>query len=209
MAGLSRSLRAVGAPDDREAICGSYHRGMSEPTEASAPAKRAHRSEPARDRSQLALGVVALIAVVALGLAAWALLRPAPTSSTSAAGEPTYTDAQRTDSKLKICTAFNTVRAGVTQNTNLVPPGGPEDVTGALAVAANARLSLSDGGAYLLARLDPATAPELAEAIRSFGNGLMDIGAASTAGAKNTDPEQATRLKDADAANTTIIGLCK
>jgi hypothetical protein len=182
---------------------------MSDPTEAEAGSstRRAHRNPSSRDRSQLALVVVAVIAVVACALAAWALLRPVPTSSATDASN--YTDAQRADSKAKICTAFNTVRSGVSQNTNLTPPGGPEDVTGALAVAANARLSLYDGGQYLLARLDPATAPELADPIRTFGNTLMDIGAAATAGAQNSDPQQADRLKSADAANTTITGLCK
>jgi hypothetical protein len=181
---------------------------MSDPTQTEST-PRAHRTAPSRDRSQVALAVVAVIAVVAVGLAAWALLRPAPSSSADNAGTSTYTDAQRADSKAKICTAFNTVRTGVSQNTNLTPPGGPEDVTGALAVAANARLSLYDGGQYLLARLDPATAPELADPVRAFGNALMDIGAAATAGAQNSDPQQATRLREADAANTTISNLCK
>ncbi|CAN5439815.1 hypothetical protein BH09ACT8_BH09ACT8_00440 [soil metagenome] len=182
---------------------------MSDPTEAGSSTRQAHRTPTSSDRSQLPLVVVAVIAVVACGLAAWALLRPAPNSSATNASSVTYTDTQRTDSKAKICAAFNTVRIGVSQNTNLTPPGGPADVTGALAVAANARLSLYDGGQYLLARLDPATAPELADPIRSFGNTLMDIGAAATAGAQNTDPQQADRLKAADAANTTITNLCK
>jgi hypothetical protein len=37
----------------------------------------------------------------------------------------------------------------------------------------------------------------------------MDIGASATAGAQNSDAVQATRLADADAANTAIEGLCK
>ncbi|MET0702069.1 MAG: hypothetical protein ABWY93_20640 [Mycobacterium sp.] len=152
---------------------------------------------------------MAVIAVAALGLAAWALLRPVPTSSAAGGSTATYTDAQRSDSKAKVCAAFLVVRTGVTQNTNLAPPGGPTDVTGALAVAANARLSLSEGGQYLLARLDPATAPELADQVRAFGNGLLDIGAAAIAGAQNSDPAQTTRLRDADAANTKIAALCK
>lgn len=98
---------------------------------------------------------------------------------------------------------------GVTQNTNLQAPGGPEDAVGNLAIAANARLSLYDGGQYLLARLDPATPPELADAVRTFANNLMDIGAAATAGALNTDPEQSARLRDADSVNSTVDGLCK
>jgi hypothetical protein len=103
---------------------------------------------------------------------------------------------------------FGTVRNGVSQNTNLQAPGGPEDVVGNLAVAANARLALFEGGQYLLARVEPATPPELADAVRSFANNLMDIGAAATAGALNTDPDQAGRLHEADKLNGTVAGLC-
>jgi hypothetical protein len=101
------------------------------------------------------------------------------------------------------------VRTGVQSNTNLKPPGGPEDVTGALAVAANARLSLSEGGAYLLARLEPDTPQDLTDAVRKFANQLMDIGARSIAGIPNSDPDQAARLKDADAFSASIAALCK
>ena len=76
-------------------------------------------------------------------------------------------------------------------------------------MAANARVSLYDGGQYLLARLDPLTPPDLADAVRKFANQLMDIGAASTAGAQNTDPDQFARLRDADVANATVVQLCK
>jgi hypothetical protein len=37
----------------------------------------------------------------------------------------------------------------------------------------------------------------------------MDIGAAAIAGAPNTEPEQAARLRDADAANVKIAQACK
>jgi hypothetical protein len=154
-----------------------------------------------------ALIVVALVvAVLALGLSGWLLVRLAQEGTPNA---PKYTGAERTDAKQKICTATDLVRKGVSLNTNLQPPGGPEDVTGALAVAANARISLYDGGQYLIARLDPATPPELSDDVKKFANLLMDIGAAATAGAQNTQPEQAARLKDADAANKAIIELCK
>jgi hypothetical protein len=82
-------------------------------------------------------------------------------------------------------------------------------VTGSLAVAANARVALYDGGQYLLSKLDSATPEELADAVRNFANDLMDIGAAATAGAQNSEPEQAARLKQADASNATITQLCK
>jgi hypothetical protein len=147
--------------------------------------------------------VVAIIALIAISLAAWALMRPAPGS------DPDYSDAQRADAKTKVCAAFDVVRRGVNVNTSLSVPGGRDDVAGSLAVAANARLSAYVGGLYLLDRLDPATPPETAGPIRGFANLLTDIGAAATAGASDSDPDQAARLKDADAANTKIGGLCK
>ena len=132
--------------------------------------------------------------MVAIALSVWALLRPAGDSE----GAATYSDAQQVEAKWQVCRAFNTVRQGVARNTRLQVPGGEGDVAGTLGVAANARISLYDGGQYLLARLAPATPTDLADAVRGFANGLMDIGAAATAGAQNADPEQAKRLTDAE-----------
>src|SRR4051812_17676578 len=126
------------------------------------------------------LSVVAVVlALVAVGLAAWAAFRPAKEPAA-----PTYTAAQQSDAKAAICAAADLVRRGVSLNTNLPVPGGEGDVTGSLAVAANARVSLSDGGQYLLARLDPATPADLADPVREFANKLMDIGAGAIAGAQ-------------------------
>jgi hypothetical protein len=147
-----------------------------------------------------------VLAIVAVALSGWTLYRLSREGTTSA---PVFTGAQRADAKQQICIAADVVRKGVSLNTNLQPPGGPQDVTGSLAVAANARISLYDGGQFLLARLDPATPPDLADAVKKFANDLLDIGAAATAGAQNSEPEQAARLKAADEANTTITQLCK
>ena len=98
---------------------------------------------------------------------------------------------------------------GVKLNTSIPVPGGPEDVVGTLAVGANARLSAYVGGLYLLDRLDAATPEELADGVRGFANLLTDIGATATAGASDSDPDQAARLKAADAANTKLGELCK
>ena len=57
-------------------------------------------------------------------------------------------------------------------------------------------------------RLDPATPAELADKAREFANLLTDIGATATAGASDSDPDQAARLKSADAANTKLRELC-
>jgi hypothetical protein len=149
------------------------------------------------------LAIVALIiALGALGLAGWTLYR-LDYSKTE------YSSTQIADAKSRVCGAMDVVRRGVSLNTNMAPAGGPEDITGAQAVAANARLSLYDGGQYLLARLDPATPAHLADKVREFANDLMDIGANATAGATNDEPEQAARLKKADDANNTILELCK
>lgn len=149
--------------------------------------------------------VIALLSLTAIGLAGWALQRSATVESASA---PSYSDSQRADAKARVCAAFDTVRRGVSRNTNLVVPGGEGDIAGALAAAANARISLYDGGQYLLARLDPATPQELADSARGFANLLMDIGAAATAGAMDSDPDQATRLRSADEANVKLGQLC-
>lgn len=161
-------------------------------------------SSPDRPSRFNALGVVAVIlAVLAIALAGWTLYR------VDFAKEDGYDSVQRADAKVKICKAMDVVRRGVSLNTNLAPAGGPDDVTGAQAVAANARVSVYDGGQYLLARLDPATPEDLAERVRQFANDLMDIGAHMTAGQPNDNPEQAARLKQADEANTAITELCK
>jgi hypothetical protein len=155
---------------------------------------------------RILLPITLVVAIAAAALSGWLLIR---LSQDGTPNSPNYSGAQRTEAKQKICAATDVVRKGVSVNTNLQPPGGLEDVTGTLAVAANARLSLYDGGQYLLARLDPATPPDLTDAVKKFGNLLMDIGAGATAGQQNTEPEQAARLKEADGVNATITELCK
>jgi hypothetical protein len=156
------------------------------------------------------VSVLALVvALAAVGLAVWALVKGPPSTSESAQPASVFTANTTDDPKASVCEAFNLVWKGVQLNTNLQPPGGTADVTGTLAVGANARLSLFAGGQYLLARLQPDTPAELAEPMRKFGNQLMDIGARSIAGVANADPAQATRLKDADQTGGMITNLCK
>jgi hypothetical protein len=157
-------------------------------------------------RANVLVIVALVVAVVALGLSGWMLVL---LSQGGMSNSTDYTGAQRSDAKEKVCAATELVRKGVSLNTNLQPPGGPEDVTGTLAVAANARISLYNGGQYLLARLDPATPQDLSDAVKKFGNLLMDIGADATAGAQNSQPEQAARLKEADDTNSNIAQICK
>ncbi|OBB71156.1 hypothetical protein [Mycobacterium sp. 852014-52144_SCH5372336] len=158
--------------------------------------------EDSSRRLTLLVVVSLVVAVVALALAGWTLYKTSPS-------EPEYDSTQVAEAKTKICSAADVVRKGITLNTNMQPEGGPQDVTGAQAVAANARISLYDGGQYLLDRLDPATPVVLAEKVEEFANSLMDIGANATAGVPNDDPAQTKRLSDADAQNKSITELCK
>lgn len=154
-------------------------------------------------RRLVVLTIISLVvAASALGVAGWALYR-------SDFAEGDYSLEQVATAKAKACTAVDVVRRGVSLNTNLMPAGGPADVTGAQAVAANARVSLYDGGQYLVARLDPATPAPVAEKVREFADYLMDIGANATGGATNDDPSQAERLNAADQASAALTQLCK
>lgn len=152
------------------------------------------------------LPVIALVvALAALGLAGFAAF----TSLTGTEAAVSYTDVERAAAKTKICAAVDLVRKGVSMNTSVQPPGGEGDVTGSLAVAANARISLSAGGQYLLAKIDPAAPQPLSDDATAFATNLLDIGAASIAGSLNSDPDQAARLKDADGLNAKIVEDCK
>jgi hypothetical protein len=149
------------------------------------------------------IAVIALaIALVAIALAAWPLLHPLKANITA----PPATDQQVADAKARACTAFNTVRSAVSLQTHVDPGGDPAAVQ---AVAANARLAMAAGGSYLLARLDLATPPPVAAAIRSFADDLQDIAMNTLAGATNDDPAQAARLRDVEAVSAQTADLCK
>jgi hypothetical protein len=141
-----------------------------------------------------------VIAVAALALSGWTWWQ--------ARSEPSYSPEQQSTAREAICRAFASVRTGVATYTHLEAPGGDGDVTGSLAIAANARGALMDGGQYLLTRLEPATPPDLADAVRRFANGLLDFGAAATAGAPNSDPDQTARQRDLDAMGGTLSQMC-
>lgn len=161
--------------------------------------------------NRISVPLVALVlAVGAIVISGWAALRP----STSQAGvddnnPSAFDDAARSAAKEKACAAFETVRRGVSLNTNASAPGGSGDVAGGLAVAANARLALLGGGEYLLSRLDAAVPTELEEPLRQFADTLLDIGATAISGVPTTDPVQADRLRSAEHLSPVIANLCK
>lgn len=160
-------------------------------------------SEKAQSPGSSRIAPVALVvALVAVGLAVFGLFRP---SAGPADAAPAAVDASaEPGSKADVCSAFQTVRSAVSIQTHATSEGP----AGAQAVAANARLSMLGGGAYLLERTGPATPPELADAIQKFAGGLQDIAMHSLTGIGNDDPQQAERLRNADAANKSIADIC-
>ena len=112
------------------------------------------------------------IAVIATAVAVAAWFRPAPHSAS-----PTFTDQQTTQAKSNVCSAYTAVHQAVVRNTHLADPN-PNDPVGQLAIAANARLALLGGGAYLRDRVadELATPAELAQAVNSMGNTIEQLG---------------------------------
>lgn len=153
----------------------------------------------ARSPSTALSALACIIATAALAVSVWTWWQARPAS---------YDQATQAAAADAACAAYTQVRTGVETNTHLASPGGDGDVTGALAVAANARVALTGGGQYLLDILDPATPPELAAPIRQFGMKLMQFGAAATAGAPDSDPGQQALKRDLDVLDATIDGLC-
>ncbi|WP_216636389.1 hypothetical protein [Mycobacterium sp. IS-1496] len=153
----------------------------------------------ARSRSTALAVLACLIATAALILSVWTWWQDRT---------PRYDEATRAAAQDSACAAYTQVSTGVATNTHLASPGGDDDVTGVLAVAANARVALMGGGQYLLTTLDPATPPQLADAVRKFGTKLMQFGAAATAGAPDGDPGQQALKRDLDALHATLDGFC-
>jgi hypothetical protein len=172
---------------------------MPEPTEdVDLATTTSHRpTRPSRSSLGWLAPLALVVALIALGLAGWAVFKPAPSSPAPVAAP------QNGDPKAAACDAYHTVSTAVSLQTH-ADPGA--EVQG---VAANARLAMSGGATYLLAHLSPATPAELADAIRGFATGLQDISMNALAGVPNSDPKQAERLSKAETANSRITELCK
>ena len=177
----------------------SYHRLMPDDTPNTQVDRDMRSSQPEiRTLSRWAAPSALVIALIAIGLAIWALVRPADDAAVDAP--------QSDDAKARVCVAFDTVRKAVSLQTNA---DVGRDPVAKEAVAANARLATLGGGQYLLSLLDPGTPPELADAVRSFASDLQDIGMNQLAGVSGQDPTQAARLNKAQANSMQIADMCK
>lgn len=160
------------------------------------------------------LGLAALLlALVALAIAVINVVRPDWTArfdkapvTTSAPSGPS--EQEMAAAKTKACDAYNLVGGAVTLRTSvdLGPAPAPADVG---LVEANARQTFASGSEYLLAHLDSATPPQLADAVNRFSTALRDITINSLAGINNDDPAQAARLQSLVDINGQINESCK
>lgn len=137
-----------------------------------------------------------VIAVIAVALAVWGLVR-SPSSDSKLSAE---------EAKTQVCQAFDMVRNAVSLQTNA---DLGRDRIAVEAVAANARLATLGGGQFLLARLDGPVPDDLEDAVRSFANQLEYIGMGQLAGAAGDDPGQMTRMEEAQASAERVVELCK
>jgi hypothetical protein len=149
-------------------------------------------------RGQALAALVIAVIAAALAVAAW--FRP---THEGAAG--TYP--QSGDAKTNLCSASTVVRQGVVTNTHLANPGG-NDRTGQLAVAANARLALLGGGAYLRERLaaNPGAPPDLAQAVNAMANTIEQLGVNYLANVPNE--AQVPLRHDVDSEIAQLNKLC-
>jgi cytoskeletal protein RodZ len=179
-------------PDEDEPRRSSAH-ARSDLDDAPAPPKP-------RPLSRWATLAPALIAVVALGVAIWALLRP-PSDT-----PPPPSAQQVADAKGRACAAYNTVRTAVARQTQADLGTDP---IASQAVAANARLAMAVGSQHLVDNLSPAVPPELAELLRSLATDLQDLTINALAGTAEDEASQVARLQGLEANSAKIVELCK
>lgn len=145
--------------------------------------------------------LVALLLTLGVAIVGW--FRPVPAKSP---GPTTYTDQQIAEAKAKVCSTYEQVRKAVVTNTSR---NGGDDPTATLAVAANARAALYNGGDYLskALRQEPAAPPELTKAINTLVNSYQKLAIDFLSDAP--DSEQQTSRDAVSNAGTAVYGLCK
>jgi hypothetical protein len=175
------------------------------------PGPPAWQPAPTKGQSRGLTYVSLAVALIATVLAIVGWFRPTPPPPAPHAAAPTYTEQQIADAKTKACGAFELVDKGVVLQTGGGNPR-PEpsnDPVMAEARAADARLSLVAGSMYLRDHLNPATAPNLASAVRNYATILANLAQNYLAGIKDADPAQESLLKDSDAAFAQLHEMCQ
>lgn len=174
-------------------------------TKASKPAASAPAAKPSASK-----GVPSWATFAALGLAVLALIVAVVGLFKPSTGPGKFSDDQRAEAKTAMCAVQSTVRQGTGINTNMVNPV-PNDPAGELAVAANARLALFGGGAYLHNQLQatPATPADLAKAIADMATTMQTLSINYLAGASPNDSVQAPLRDNLKAEIAELDNLCQ
>jgi hypothetical protein len=156
--------------------------------------------------SQWPMLIFSVIALAAIGLAIGSWFRPLPSTKPSASPAPIYTGQQVADAKQTVCAAYQKIRQAVSVNTGR---SGGDDPTAIIAVAANARIALYDGGDYLLKTLykNPPTQPDLARSVRTLATAYQQMAVDYLANAP--DPEQQSSRDAVETANAAVYAICK
>ena len=148
-----------------------------------------------------ALLAVGLLVTLVVAIVGW--FRPVPAKPPPA---PVYSSQQVADAKTKVCAAYEKVHHAVLANTGR---SGGNDPTATLAVAANARIALYDGGEYLVKTLaqEAATPADLAEATRALVTAYQELAVGYMAEA--ADDEINSSLQAVDTTGSKVSGLCR
>jgi hypothetical protein len=156
---------------------------------------------PRPQRSRFAFLTIALLVTLGVAIGGW--FRPLPYKPPPA---PTYTAQQSAAAKAKVCAAYAKVHSAV--GVTMARDGGA-DPTAQLAVATSARQALLAGSEYLLTNLseEPATAPDLAAAVRKLASLFQEYTVEYLSGRTNSDIESS--LRAGDETTLTIEKLCK
>jgi hypothetical protein len=131
------------------------------------------------------------------------LLKPAPTPEPPGifAANPTADDP-----KAKACKVAEVVAEGVALQSRANLGSEPVSLE---TVAANTRLAMAGGAAYLREATPSNTPTELAEPIAALASQLQDIAQHFFVGQTGAVPEQAARMKAATETTTKLAELCK
>ncbi|BBY33055.1 hypothetical protein BST33_14120 [Mycolicibacter minnesotensis] len=180
------------------------------PAKSVTPERR--RSIPAPAPAAAPSTIVPLLIAAAVALVAGLLGGAAvaafwhPSSGSSSGGK--FSAQQADDAKKNVCDAVVMARQAVANNMHMKNPD-PENPIAQLAVAANARLSLTAGAAYLRGRLDaePATPEDVVESTEKMAGALERLNLSYLVGQPNSEREQLGH--DLDNHITTLGKLCQ
>lgn len=145
--------------------------------------------------------VISLLAAAAAG---WSLFKPAP--QPPEASPAVFSGPKADNPKEVACQATALVANGVLRQSTMEI--GPEPAA-LEAVAANTRLAMAGGAAYLRDTVPVNTPPELAEPIAALARQLQDGAQYFLVGETSNQPDQGARLKAATESTKRVADLCK